>query len=539
MQKNTFSLNVLEEVDEEILNRLERMNIDKKQARKFITSNQHNTVTTTYYLLLKQKLMNGGTIVTMEMLAKQQAQQQQLSQLPAITPPIMGTPPARQQLRLNSPDNFRQMGQGVHAHQPQPANHLQQSVQQSIQYSQFNQTSHVVPTILIDSNVSGQSVPKTVVSSSPRNADPQIASPPHRISSPAQNSIRLSPISNLPNIITPVQPLMPATVDVPTRPHVHIHTDSLQSTSSTQQNIISAPQSPPITTPVQATLATSSIITVDTTSTKLTKYKVEIPNTTNVVTPTSKAKIPESRKKSKDSSEPLEQKNSSSASTPVSKVNSVQAKYAKDRPDTSDQDNPVFKDFKEHSLNEIEVLNLATKTPESGSISEIRPSAVISRQGRTSASTAKDTSNRKTATKDFGSPNYKSRLNNIYSNLKKFTTVARPAVGAPANSSRSKGDKSGSRSRERVNLMKSFDFGIEKSSGTGRKISNPSFQSTSTEDIQTKSFVGKTIDVEIRKSRSPFALDLLTDYSPKDIMKDLLSYFKKQKIITTPKVAHY
>lgn len=39
------------------------MNIDKRQARKAISSNQHNTITTTYYLLLKQKLMRGGTIV--------------------------------------------------------------------------------------------------------------------------------------------------------------------------------------------------------------------------------------------------------------------------------------------------------------------------------------------------------------------------------------------------------------------------------------------------------------------------------------------
>lgn len=39
------------------------MNIDKRQARKAVSSNQHNTITTTYYLLLKQKLMRGGTIV--------------------------------------------------------------------------------------------------------------------------------------------------------------------------------------------------------------------------------------------------------------------------------------------------------------------------------------------------------------------------------------------------------------------------------------------------------------------------------------------
>lgn len=54
---------MLEEIDEEILNQLQSMNIDKRQARKAISSNQHNTITTTYYLLLKQKLMRGGTIV--------------------------------------------------------------------------------------------------------------------------------------------------------------------------------------------------------------------------------------------------------------------------------------------------------------------------------------------------------------------------------------------------------------------------------------------------------------------------------------------
>ena len=70
MQKNTFSLNVLEDLDEDILMRLEKMNIDRNQARKFITTNQHNTVTTTYYLLLKQKLINGGSIVTAEMLTR-------------------------------------------------------------------------------------------------------------------------------------------------------------------------------------------------------------------------------------------------------------------------------------------------------------------------------------------------------------------------------------------------------------------------------------------------------------------------------------
>jgi hypothetical protein len=64
MQKNTFSLNVLDDIDEEILNQLQTMNIDKKQAAKCVSSNQHNTITTTYYLLLKQKLMRGGTIVT-------------------------------------------------------------------------------------------------------------------------------------------------------------------------------------------------------------------------------------------------------------------------------------------------------------------------------------------------------------------------------------------------------------------------------------------------------------------------------------------
>lgn len=544
MQKNTFSLNVLEDVDEEILIRLEKMNIDKKQARKFITTNQHNTVTTTYYLLLKQKLMGGGAIVSAEMLSKMQGQQ--LSQAPAISAPPMNTPPGRQPLRLNSPDNFRQMGQGVHTHQtqqvpqPQPLPQTQPTPQpqQPVQNSQYNQTSHVVPAILIDSSVSSHSVPRAQNGPSPRSVTPNPTG-----TSPKghhhQGSLIQPPVSQVPQS-HPQYHSQPPTIpqEHPLKPIPTVYTDSIH--PSGHQQSLSASNPPAwIPSQVQTTLTNSSILQVESSSTKLSKYKVETSTLTNIIPSPRSPKVAESRKKSQDAAEPVEQKTSSAAATPVTKVTALNMKYIKDKPDVADQDSLRFKNFKEHSLREIEVVNLATKTQESGSISENRASPVVARQDRGSSSTAKDSSSRKMLSKDIRSPNNKYSINNIYSNLKKFSAVARPTIGVPANSSRSKGDKSASRSRERVSLMKSFDIGLEKSSGTGRKISNPSFQSTSTEDIQTKSFVGKTIEVEIRKSRSPFALDLLTDSSPKDILKELLAYFKKQKISATQKVNNW
>lgn len=80
MQKTTFSLNILQEIDEEILMRFERFGIEKQKVRDYLHRNVHNSTTTTYYLWLKKKLTNGGTIVTAAMLQQQQAKQAPNSQ---------------------------------------------------------------------------------------------------------------------------------------------------------------------------------------------------------------------------------------------------------------------------------------------------------------------------------------------------------------------------------------------------------------------------------------------------------------------------
>ena len=80
MQKTTFSLNILHEVDEEILARFERFGMDKHKVREYLQRNVHNSTTTTYYLWLKKKLINGGTIVTAAMMQQQQAKQVSSSQ---------------------------------------------------------------------------------------------------------------------------------------------------------------------------------------------------------------------------------------------------------------------------------------------------------------------------------------------------------------------------------------------------------------------------------------------------------------------------
>ena len=89
--------------------------------------------------------------------------------------------------------------------------------------------------------------------------------------------------------------------------------------------------------------------------------------------------------------------------------------------------------------------------------------------------------------------------------------------------------------------MRSFDLShvqqvLDKLQVSGRKRSNPSFQSTSTEDIQNKTLVNRVVDSDIRKSRNPFGLDMLTDSHPKDVLRCLLQYFKQNSIKTTQKV---
>lgn len=83
MQKTTFSLNILEEIDEEILGKFERFGIDKQKVREYLQRNLHNSTTTTYYLWLRKKLIAGGTIVTAAML-QQQAKQLAASQKPPL-----------------------------------------------------------------------------------------------------------------------------------------------------------------------------------------------------------------------------------------------------------------------------------------------------------------------------------------------------------------------------------------------------------------------------------------------------------------------
>jgi hypothetical protein len=80
MQKCTFSLNILQDIDEEILLRFEKFGMDKLKVRDYLQRNIHNSTTTTYYLWLKKKLINGGTIVTAAMMQQQQAKQLMLSQ---------------------------------------------------------------------------------------------------------------------------------------------------------------------------------------------------------------------------------------------------------------------------------------------------------------------------------------------------------------------------------------------------------------------------------------------------------------------------
>lgn len=125
MQKNTFSLNVLEEVDEELISRMEKMNIDKKQARKFINTNQHNSITTTYYLLLKQKLMNGGKIMTAEMIAAQNSKPNKpglklIANREGTRPAVNSMVKSGNTSYGNSPRSKKEVKQGLELRNPAP-----------------------------------------------------------------------------------------------------------------------------------------------------------------------------------------------------------------------------------------------------------------------------------------------------------------------------------------------------------------------------------------------------------------------------------
>lgn len=93
---------------------------------------------------------------------------------------------------------------------------------------------------------------------------------------------------------------------------------------------------------------------------------------------------------------------------------------------------------------------------------------------------------------DSGSLSSKStKMNNIYSNLGNLSSTSR---GSGTNSGRIKPQvKSSSMSRERRTIIRSVETGLHRGSGTGRKISNPSFTSPQSDEPRAaRSFIGSS-----------------------------------------------
>lgn len=419
MQRNTFSLNVLEDMDEEILARMEKMSFDVSQARKCIQANQHNTITTTYYLLLKQKLMDGGTIVTAQMLGKQ------VSQNP---PPVM-----------------------------QPA-------QQHTQYLHTVGASRIPPSrvsyspdygkLMVDIMKSGKVSPRSQTSTSQNNSS--LYQPLTYQQSP---SAIHSPPPRHSFIEAPAHPRPVGLLKYKADKAIH---DEIK------------------VFPLRATATKITTMSLE-------SDIAEMPNIGPV------------------------RHNSA-----IKQLLLGYSRYAKDKPDIPENESSANQQLKPHKVAENELINLSVL----GSKNKIQITSAQS-----SIREIKKTNTPKSS---------KPKASNIYLNIKKLTASSK----ATSTSGRSKNEsKSSSISREKIKMMKSIDLVLDRSSGTTRKTSNPSLQSSLVEDSHAKSFIVTTHpEQEARKSRNAFSLDYITEFNPKDIMREILLQLKKSKLNFTIKV---
>ena len=468
---------MLEEFDEEILSRLEKLNIDKRQARKYITGNQHNTVTTTYYLLLKQKLLAGGTIITADMLTKQPTSPlQQPLVAPAPAPAPLQTP-LKQPLRL-------------HAAQEPPNR-----------------------SIMVDS------LPTAPAHQHPRQTSPVVSSPDKMMHSPIVITSQRRPVPlevQMPNAQPVVTQPLPQAPIVPRFVESQVSTEHKRATEHkefTNKALMTKSEEP-----IHHSTYTSQTTIVS----ELKASVIEKP------TP-EKSHIDDSRPKRKselaadhhpphEKDEQVNLQRVTSAGSGV-KLNLTVNKYAKNKT----EDPMSSKESNTHRENSD-----LKKSDVSTSVQKATPQQRISEKSTASAS--------KKPSSPISQPKA-SKMSNIYMNLKRFTSSSKVES---TSSKRSKGStKSSSHSREKITFMRTYDTGDRSAVGTARKISNPSFQSTSAEDSQTKSLLGikrPGKDTEIRKTRNPFSLDVITEKDPIELLKDISANLKTEKLSSIHKV---
>ena len=534
MQKNTFSLNVLEDVDEEILGRLERMHIDKRQARKFISSNQHNTITTTYYLLLKQKLLAGGSITT--------GQNETRSISPTIGQPQkvlrlipqenrshtqeVKNPIANQLAAIQGPGVPKSV---IVSTQGQPGS-IASIQSQSPRYSQPPVTQQNSDSAIYTPNVPAYAQAQVQMLGHP--AFSQLTYP----SNPNQKPIQEIQQPTKPGPLYTGLPVSPAQIDT------SMHGRSNTGQAKEMRAIAPNPRS------------------------MMVKYKID-----KTINEDTKRTVKLSGRAVND--DPLElkelnHKNSGKVLTNIRVQSLGNSKHSRDVPDLVDYaqlcrptPNPVVK--------EIDVINLAkhqTNTQETASSGNLKQSNIVGSLRELKGSSSGNVSASAATSKPTA------KMNNIYSNLKKLST-GKTAVTSISTSTSRKGlgqKKSSSVSRERISFKRSFDQTLERSSGTSRKVSNPSFISTSGEDLSSKEkrdrkhpqrhTLGSThanakpqempqlaqdaanaanaanaAAAVVRKSKNPIPLDMITDHNPKDTFRELVNHFKAQKVPTTIK----
>lgn len=511
MQKNTFSLNVLEEVDEEILSRLERMNIDKKQARKYITGNQHNTVTTTYYLLLKQKLMAGGKIVTADMAQRHQivpqTEEPKLQQ-PKVDLKIMNPTPLKTPLRL-IPQGSR----------PEPATHSAVIADPNPKPNIVSENiQHPAPAVTTQPNrqVSREVSPKAakamikpiapIVISSKKTAtqSPQTTQGGQGTSSPLptdhkkQGIFTSSPPELYPSTQSDFKPVISSKI-VKSEKESFIHQEEAEGAIPNVQVEVE-------------TLSRKSIVEVTSTVCKSDITKK------NPSSSRASVKLGETKGSDTHDSE-IDGTNlgkySTSGSNNVKSLTNTMNKYSR-----ANKVNVIEVD-KNHCNKLFEVPE---RKSSQGQASELENSIGFS------------SVKQKTQVSDYKGKGAKA--SNIYKNLQRCTVISKRDSSF---SKRSKGTtKSSSHSREKCSFLKTFEGSHERSLvATARKISNPSFQSPNGEDGSKRSLGFKHSNqesAEIRKSRNPFGLDLVTEAHPRDLMRELIASLKKERLASLVKV---
>lgn len=501
-QKNTFSLNVLEDLDEEILSRLERMNIDRRQARKYITSNQHNTVTTTYYLLLKQKLLAGGTIITADMLSKQPMYPVQTQPAPvpqqvsSLTPaPVIA--PNKQPLRLNNHIEPIQVApqQPVHLVTPQSMQVTPQQPVKSTLVESLQTTS---------SSPQGQPRANSPVASVPEK--PQVQPSPIVIKSQRRIVQIEHQQSTVQEELALVRPVATQSFIVEDTRKTMERVDFCENNLMTKsEEVVSYSVNPK-----------PKLETVEKSKTS-TAMPVDVPPADHFK-PKSKEKVDSERTKSQNKVDEQEKlMRVTSAGSGVKLLNLTVNKYAKTK--TEDQSSS------KGQITQRENSDLKQ--------SDTSMSAKVTSQNRRSEKSSGSISKKPTSPIPQPKP---AKMNNIYMNLKRFTSSSKVES---ATSKRSKGStKSSSHSREKITFMRTYDASEKWAAGTSRKISNPSFQSTSAEDSNTKSLaiIKRGKENEIRKTRNPFSLDFITEKDPTEILKEVVANLRAEKIPSISKV---